>query len=263
MRPGFDVLDRLAIEPPALFLDFDGTLAEIVARPENVRVETASLECVAALELLLDGAVAIVTGREISDVDRFLSPQRFSVSGVHGFEFRRNGNEIERLEAYALALSDVADQLARFADDHDGLLVERKPASVAVHYRARPELADAASAAVRAGTARYPELKVLEGKMVIEVKAHGGTKASAVARFMSSPPFEDRLPVFIGDDVTDEAAFGEVNDRGGISVKVGKGETLAHFRLDDPADVADWLQQLANRLQVLRNAPVGAQTGNV
>lgn len=251
----FELIDSLAPENAALFLDFDGTLAEIVARPSDVTVNARNLASLACLSARMDGALAIVTGRDVETVDGFLAPYQFTISGVHGFEVRRPGQRIARLTADLDALARVRERLARFRDAHDGLLMENKPASVTLHFRQRPELGNKVREVVNAAVAGEDVLKVLPGKMVFEVKAHAGDKGAAVEFFMNDAPFKDRVPVFIGDDVTDEAGFVAVNKRGGVSIRVGDGESAAQYALDDPGAVTDWLEAFAgtpgtrNRLQ--------------
>jgi trehalose 6-phosphate phosphatase len=241
----FEVLKTLRPEEAALFLDFDGTLAEIVERPGDVTVPERNLASLAHLNQRLSGALAIVTGRDVGTVDAFLAPLKFAVSGVHGFEARRPGRDIERLEADLDALERVSERLARFRDKNEGLLLEHKPASVSLHYRQRPDLDGQARAAVDAAVAEETGVKVLPGKMVLEIKAHGGDKGAAVEFFMVEAPFAGRAAIFIGDDVTDEAAFRAVNARGGVSIKVGGGATEAHYRLASPAEVTRWLEAFA------------------
>lgn len=245
MPSAFEVIEKLQPEQAALFLDFDGTLAEIVERPDEVTVSQRNLDSLARLNAVMGGALAIVTGRDVATVDAFLSPFQFAVSGVHGFEVRRSGHDIERIEADLDALERVSGRLARFRDDNEGLLLEHKPASVSLHFRQRPDLDAEARAAVDAAVAAEDGVKVLPGKMVLEVKAHSGDKGAALECFMSEAPFRGRVAVFIGDDVTDEAAFRIVNARGGVSIKVGGGETVARYRLADPGEVTRWLEAFA------------------
>lgn len=245
MPPGFQALSRLSVASTALFLDFDGTLARLVDRPENVRVDAHALASLARCFEVLDGALAIVTGRDLASMDAFLAPHVFPASGVHGFEMRDGAGQIHRLPADLDALAQVETTLQACAERHDGLLLETKPGSIALHYRQRPELGPACERWVRDALADAPDLRVMLGKKVVEVKAHSGDKGQAIAAFLEHPPFLGRTPVFIGDDVTDEVAFREINARGGISIKVGSGESVAGYRLADPGEVHDWLDHFA------------------
>lgn len=245
MRPGFQALSRLSVTSTALFLDFDGTLARLVDRPENVRVDAHALASLARCFEVLDGALAIVTGRDLASMDAFLAPHVFPASGVHGFEMRMGDRRIQRLPADLDALARVKALLEACANRHDGLLLESKPGSIALHYRQRPDLAPDCERWVRDALKDAPNMRVMLGKMVVEVKAHAGDKGQAIAAFLEHPPFLARTPVFIGDDVTDEAAFREINARGGVSIKVGSGESVAGYRLSDPGEVHDWLDHFA------------------
>ena len=247
MKSGFEVLGDLVPESIALFVDFDGTLVTIAARPDGVSIDAGILRNLNKLAARLDGAFAIITGREISDVDRYLAPHVFAASGVHGFEYRLPGTALTRLPANAALLDEAVRALDQFVAQHDGLLLERKSSAVALHYRGRPELESACRAEVEKLKDAHNALNITHGKMVIEVKSHDASKGVAIATFLAAPPFAGRRPVFIGDDVTDEAAFAAVNDRDGISIKVGAGDTQAHFRLENAAAVGDWLERLSDR----------------
>ncbi len=247
MRSAFGQIQDLGRRTTALFLDFDGTLTPIVNRPDQVLVEDRTVRLLARLMARLDGALAIISGREIATLDRFFSPHTFPASGVHGLEWRMAGTSIERLETSDSALGEVARQLAALTARHGELLLERKLGSVALHYRSRPDLFELCSQSVTDAVAGRTGLVIVEGKMVIEVKGHGGSKGLAIETFMREPPFACRIPVFVGDDVTDEAGFTAVNSLGGTSIKVGRGDTVARYRLKDAADVEDWLDRLAKK----------------
>lgn len=244
-RSAFDVIETLAPERAALFLDFDGTLVDIVERPGDVRLGARNLASLVTLAVRTGGALAIVSGRSVDTIDEFVQPHRFAASGVHGFETRHAGQDVVRLEADLEGLERVVEKLEAFASAHEGLIVERKPASVSLHYRQRPDLGEAARGAVDQAVDGESGLKLLPGKMVFEIKAHRGNKGLAVEQFMAGAPFEGRVPIFIGDDVTDEAAFETVNRMGGVSIKVGDGETAAGFGLDDTSEVTQWLEAFA------------------
>lgn len=229
----------------ALFLDFDGTLADLAPRPDAVQLPAGLKDTLAALATRLDGALAVVSGRPIDALDAFLHPLVLPLAGVHGGERRdaqgRRSTAGDLPEAVRAALGDLEQRLAALAAGHPGLLVETKPGAVALHYRGAPQLEALCLQAMRGLVDAAPGLSLLHGKMVLEAKPAGADKGAAIAAFLDEPPFSGRRPVFAGDDVTDEAGFALVNARGGLSVKVGPGESRALQRLPDPQALRDWL----------------------
>ncbi|HXF55012.1 MAG TPA: trehalose-phosphatase [Hyphomicrobiaceae bacterium] len=228
----------------ALFLDLDGTIVEITELPQQVRLEPATIELLARLARRLDGALAIVSGRSLADIDRLFAPLVLPAAGVHGL-MRRDATG--RLHAGPLdtgAIQPVTEVLKRALP---ALLIEEKPGAVAVHYRTRPELTQACYAAVRDVVEGRDDLEIVHGKMVYEVKLKGASKGTAIGAFMAEPPFVGRLPVFAGDDVTDEDGFAVVEAMGGYSIKVGNGLTKARWTIATTAEFIDWLASLANR----------------
>ncbi|MDN2567556.1 trehalose-phosphatase [Aquibium sp. A9E412] len=240
---------RLVPGRVALFLDFDGTLAEITERPDAVRVDAETRAMLARLERATGGALAIVTGRAIGDIDGFLAPLRLAVAGVHGLERRTADGARLGAAIDEAAAARVRASLEAAAAEMPGTLVEAKPGSLALHYRQAPERAEAAIAAAHAAVEGLEGVHVLNGKMVVEVKLGSATKADAVAQFMDEPPFAGRLPVVCGDDVTDEDAFREAAARGGVTVKIGPGETVAGLRAAGPAELRRWLVALADSFE--------------
>lgn len=223
----------------ALFLDFDGTLAEIAPRPDAVRVDPALVPNLERLRERLGGALAIVTGRPIGIIDGFLAGARFDVAGLHGVE-RRLGEAVSggRPEDHP-ELRARLPRLTALAASLEAVLIEDKGASVAVHWRlASPEDGRRAQAEVEAVAAELGSAYRLQlGKAVGEIVPAGATKGHAIRAFMGEAPYAGRRPVFLGDDRTDELAFEAVNADGGASVRVGEGETVAPYRLPDPAAV--------------------------
>lgn len=239
---------RLCIPAPqsswAYFLDIDGTLLELEARPRDVR---ASIELSARLERLhqiCGGAVALVSGRSIEDIDVVFPALRMPVAGQHGIEHRRAGRHSLPLLAPAL-LDGARAMLARVTARHEGLLLEDKHHSLALHYRGAPALERHARRSVLLAQAVTGDAFAVQvGKSVFELKPRGTNKGTAVLEFMRHAPFAGRIPVFIGDDVTDEDGFATVLAHGGHSVKVGSGVTAATWRLPDVAAVNVWLASL-------------------
>jgi trehalose 6-phosphate phosphatase len=238
----------------ALFLDFDGTLAEIAPHPDAVIVPATTRQLLARLQAALDGAVAVVTGREIATIDQHLAPLRLAVAGVHGL-IRRDaaGRTFNTLDAaIAARLPGLVDAAAApLVRLHPELGVEYKTGAVALHYRGAPDQAAACVAVMQAVADQLPDVDVrlCHGRQVVEVVAGHSDKGTAVAAYLAEPPFRGRVPVFIGDDVTDEDGFTVVNTASGLSIKVGDGTTVADHRLADPGDVFAWLSEAATLLK--------------
>jgi len=226
----------------AWFLDFDGTLVELAETPGQVRVEAEVVNMVRELERASCGAVALISGRRVEDIDRLFEPLRLPVAGQHGAEWRDAGGRMHRCPAQEIAA--MHQILRAWVEGRPGLLVESKGSTLAVHYRRSPELTGELSAFMQELVARAPGSYCLQGgKMVFEIKPSGVDKGSAVLAFMQEPPFAGRVPVFVGDDITDESAFAAVLSLGGIAVKVGDGDTIAPWRLPGVADVHAWMRR--------------------
>lgn len=230
-------------EGAALFLDLDGTLLEFAEKPHLVARPPRFL---ALLERLArQSAVAFISGRPIVDLDRILAPHCFPLAGIHGVERRDQTGKESRVEADTAGLEDARALIRNFASSYDNLIVEDKAVGVALHYRMHPELEEDVHALERQLDEMLPAgFGVMRGKMLIEVYTASVDKGTAIREFMAEEPFAGATPVFIGDDITDEAGFLVVNDLGGISVKVDDGETAARFRLPDVDGVLRWLEQV-------------------
>ena len=242
-------LDALSPQGTAIFLDFDGTLADFAEDPAAVFLPETVLQSLASLMHSTKGALAVISGRPIADLDRMLAPLSVPVAGVHGLERRNADARIIKATVDQAAIDDVRACLAAFADANPGTLVEAKPGAVALHYRRRPELAEAALAVAEAAIEKHGALRIMRGKMVFEIKDPTTTKANAIAEFMDEPPFEGRQPLFAGDDVTDEDAFHHIGDWRGVAIKVGDGETAAGFRAGDIDEFRTWLAGLAHAFE--------------
>jgi trehalose 6-phosphate phosphatase len=238
----------IAIDPAttAFFFDFDGTLAGIVDDPHAVSVEPRILDALQALHLASGGAAAVVSGRSIEQLDRMLHPLRLPAAGVHGLERRDAEGYVSRVEIDPDAFAHLQERIAKFVKEHPGLLAEVKPGSIALHYRKRPELASACRTLAAQLAGENSRLRVLHGKMVVEMKLAGRTKADAIGDFMAEPPFAGRRPLFVGDDVTDEDGFAVLERWDGFSIKIGREDTRAAFRLPDISAFHEWLVALAD-----------------
>lgn len=225
----------------AYFLDVDGTLIEFADRPEGVHVDDALLGLVARLHHACGGALALISGRPLADLEQRLGSVRVPLAGQHGLE-RRDAAGRRRTHATPPA---AKRELRRRLDDlvarHPGLLLEDKGLTLALHYRHAPRLAAWLHRLLAGWLVESEGLLLQKGKRVLEIKPAGFDKGTAIAEFMAEVPFKGRVPVFVGDDVTDEHGFARVNLLGGRSIKVGAGRTVARYRLRNVAAVRGWL----------------------
>jgi len=217
----------------ALFLDFDGTMVDLAPQPDAVHVPEPLLAVLRDLHGYLHGAVAVISGRPIAQLDAYLQPLRLPAAGVHGAERRSDDGTMHLLNTHPL--DHVEEAAFALASQHPGLLVENKRGSLALHYRQRPELEALCLASMQRAVEESPGLTLLRGKMVAEAKPGGASKGRAIEDFLAEAPFAGRAPLFIGDDITDEVGFATVQRLGGIGVKVGEGATVAWHRMPDPA----------------------------
>ena len=226
----------------AYFLDVDGTLIEIAETPDGVLVDAQLVELIEQLSRACGGALALVSGRSIANLEGMIGCRQLPMAGLHGLE-RRDAAGGWRTPATALdAKEAIKTALLPVLKRHPGLLLEDKGLTLALHYRSAPALAAYAhrlmARLVRLGGDR---LELQRGKRVVEIKPAGIDKGSAIDAYLAEPPFWARRPVFIGDDLNDEHGFAAVNRMDGISIKVGKGASCARFRLPDVPAVRRWL----------------------
>ncbi len=236
--------------PVAAFLDFDGVLAAIAPTPSAVELAPAMRSALLHLRDALGGALAVVSGRSLGDIDRLIGTE-LAAAGDHGNERRRADGHVVWLNPIpAQQVTKLADGLrARTASD-SRLIVEAKASAVALHYRLAPEQGPECEAIIADAVQGDPTWSLVRGKMVIEARASGVDKGAAVRAFMGEPPFRGRAPVVLGDDVTDEDAFAAAEGMGGVGVKVGEGSTLASLRIADQGAVLPLLLELAGRAEL-------------
>lgn len=233
----------------ALFLDVDGTLLHLADTPESVDVSEHLRGVLETLRPLLGGAIALISGRRLDDLDRLFAPLKLPAAGLHGLEHRGAGGEV-RVLGEPGKLDRLRRPLGEFASAHDGILLEDKGRALALHYRQAPALAAKCRHLVGQLMARFGNgLRVIDGKMVLEIKPRLADKGEAVRGFLGEPPFAGRIPVFVGDDVTDEDAFLAVNTLGGYSIRVGNcPKSVAQYWLTDVDAVIGWLESLPRAL---------------
>jgi len=231
----------------AFFLDVDGTLLEFAEHPQKVRVGADLVALLAELRDTVGGALALISGRSVHDLDTLFAPLQLPAAGQHGSERRGADGRLRTAAAPLESLGRAAAEIVRLTAAHDGLVFENKGMTLALHYRRAPALRALVEAEMRAISGRLGEAFELQtGKFVAEIKPGGHDKGIAIAEFSAEPPFAGRLPVFIGDDLTDESGFDVVNRIGGHSIKVGPGITRARWHLFDAAAVRRWLASYVN-----------------
>ncbi|KAA2237334.1 trehalose-phosphatase [Salinarimonas soli] len=233
--------------PDALFLDFDGTLVEIVGRPDAVAVDPSLPGILTRLRERLGGALALVSGRPVATLDGFLDPFSGDAAGLHGVEHRIGGHFFPCDPQAHPALRRGVDRLRDAVAGWPGVLVEDKGCSVALHWRLAPgHAAEAHRLMQELAGDLGGSYRLQGGKAVAEILPAFAGKGPIIERFMQEPPYRGRRPVFIGDDLTDENGFAVVNHLGGLSVRIGGGESIAAVHLPDPtslrAALARWAE---------------------
>lgn len=229
------------LDEATLFLDLDGTLIELADRPDDVCAGDRVTALLMELQRKLEGRVAIVSGRSLQQIDAILGKAAtdLAISGSHGCEHRWNGILARPVRPQSLDVAAVCMRL--FAQDRPGVLVEEKSFGVALHFRMAPEAAVAAHRLAEELSDEL-DLAVQDGKMMVELRVVGGDKGRAVRRFMSRAPMAGTMPVFAGDDMTDETGFEAVRQLGGHAILIGPPRaTAADFGLCSPAALREWL----------------------
>ena len=233
----------------ALFLDVDGTLLDIEDHPADVHADPALVEMLAHIASGLGGAMSLISGRLIADIDRIFAPVRFAAAGAHGSELRQHPDDAVAVAESSLP-AHVLDDLRTFVEQNPGLLLEEKRGGASLHYRRAPELEEQCKTCVRA---LLPEIdkdfRLIAGKMVLELAPIDHNKGAAITDMMRREPFSGRRAVFVGDDVTDEDGFRAVNAMDGITIRVGGNRgSAAEHELPDVAAVRHWLESIERRI---------------
>lgn len=241
--PVLSLPERLDPLKTAFFLDVDGTLVAIEDSPDRAALEPHVADLLLKLDRASQGALGIVTGRSLLAADALLDPMKFPLAAEHGL-IRRDKTGAVHLAPTPPhdALERIQARLEAFVARHADLLLEIKSGSLTLHFRLRPDLEQACGDAVAAAIDGIPGYCIGRGKMVFEARPAVADKGTAVSAFMREAPFAGRVPLFAGDDVTDEDAIDAVNRFGGIAIKVGDGPTAARHRFVERNDFLDWLR---------------------
>lgn len=227
----------------AFFFDVDGTLAAIQSRPEAVFIPEQVIAQLQQLSALSQGALALVSGRPIEQLDALAAPWYGPAAGVHGAERRDAEGNLQRISLPVEVEQSLRTELQDAMASWPGTQLEVKGMAFALHYRQAMQHEQDVMRLAEQSVKRFPGLALQLGKCVVEIKPAGIDKGAAISDFMEQPPFAGRTPVFIGDDLTDEKGFLAVNARQGVSIKVGEGSTQAHYRLHDVDAVYGWLER--------------------
>ena len=241
--------DNLEPSNLALFLDVDGTLLDIEDHPAGVQAEPFLVALLARLSAGLDGALSLISGRPVADIDRIFAPARFATAGAHGAEMRLHPDDPVSSTTWSLP-TPILEEIRAFAANDPGLLLEEKRGGVSLHYRRAPQLEKECTKFVHR---LLPEIetdfRLIAGKMVFEFAPKAHHKGAAINEMMRRDPFTGRRAVFVGDDVTDEDGFRAVNARSGITIRVGGNRgSEAEYSLPDVAAVRGWLESIERRL---------------
>jgi trehalose 6-phosphate phosphatase len=232
----------------ALFLDVDGTLLDFALRPDAVITPPELVASLAAAEQKLEGALALVSGRTLAELDRLFAPLRLRASGVHGAEMRfESGGPVSNLPEAAQMPDSLWRTVLRVTEEFPGTLAENKGFSYAVHFRLAPWSEAPLRAAIAKAVANEPDgaIEIMDAHFALELKRPGSNKGRAIKSFLSTPPFSGRTPIFVGDDTTDESGFAMVSSIGGFAFAVGEHLPGAIGVFERPGDVRDWLAGFA------------------
>ena len=237
-------------ENSCVFLDFDGTLVDFASTPAAIAVPPELGPLLDALHSRLGGALALVSGRPLTDLDHHLAPLRLPAAALHG-TLRRDaagqvhGNPDTGADDFIARTGALRERLRCWSATHAGLLLEDKGLALAIHFRAMPrappELLELQQELHRELATQLPDgMELLSGDLVVEVRPRGSDKGSAVAAFLTEPPFRGRFPVYLGDDLADLQGMAAVEQHGGMTIAVGQ-RIPAHWRLPTPTDARTWL----------------------
>lgn len=240
--------DKLEPSTLALFLDVDGTLLDIEDHPAGVRAEPDLIQLLTSLSRGAGGALSLISGRSVADIDRIFAPARFAAAGAHGAELRLQPDAPVTSTRWSLP-STVLEEMRAFAATDPGLLLEEKQGGVSLHFRRAPALeAQCTELVQRLLPEIEKDFRLIAGKMVFEFAPREHHKGAAITEMMRQAPFAGRRAVFVGDDVTDEDGFRAVNEMDGVTIHVGNRDSDARYSLPDVAAARRWLDSLNERI---------------
>ena len=237
-------IDAATLPSSAVLLDVDGTILDLAPTPLEVVVPPELTVALERLAKRTGGALAFVSGRPLAELDLFFQPLKLPAIAGHGAELRLADHSVRR--ATTFLDPQLMVEIASIADDKPGVLIEDKKWSIAVHYRQAPHLGHEVRDEVNAICAKYSSsrVEILPGKSVIEVKQPSFNKGTAVRELMQHVPFQGRRPIFIGDDVTDEAAFEVMPEFNGVGFSVGREVQGIAGMFETPTDVRRWIAEM-------------------
>lgn len=251
--PTYDTMERFVLEHPhrvAVLLDLDGTLLELARSPDEVVVPPHLPRLLHELSTQLNGALALVSGRPIPSIDALLRPFRSAAAGLHGTQLRLTAESCIEHTVLATSPRAVLRHVPALMRTESTALIEDKGACLAIHHRFDDDELARIKAELLAAMLEYaPDLELLEGRLVLEIKPRSVDKGTACRGLLSTRPFAGRMPVYFGDDTTDLDAFRFIDAAGGWSVGVGpRVVDRARHRMSGPAEVLAWLDALSRRL---------------
>lgn len=243
----------------ALFLDVDGCLLDFAPTPAGVRVPDGLPATLGALQAALGGALALVSGRPLQQLDALFAPMRLPAAGLHGLQVRNQGDLVDIPGLVPAALLELRFSAQALAAKFPGTVIEDKGSTLALHWRGAPAAEEPLHEMATSALTTLPGYHLQPGNHVIEVRPDGADKGAAIVQLLASVPFAGRTPVFVGDDLTDEHGFAAVNALDGISILVGsRSPSVARFHLHDPAALREWLHDAAVALTSDRTAPTAS-----
>lgn len=246
-----DIINNLSLDKNyCLFLDIDGTLAPFQINPEHSFIPQTTLDVIKKITKLNIPVIA-VTGRDVDTASKLLHPIEVPIAGLHGLDIYFDSGNYIRPDLSNINFKKLKKDIMKSCEKYPELLIEDKGYSIALHYRKNPNLENNTINIMQQINLNYPQLKINRGKFVIELIPNQADKGRAIETILNHLDLSAVLPIFIGDDLTDESGFTYINQQSGLSIKVGPGETQAKYRLKDIDNVADFLLLFQNRIKSL------------